>query len=235
MMSYILADNWNGITSSSTTYEFSGSNPVTSSGNLICCGGSGDLTGDNVYFSNAAYLFGYLDVKFTVPYNTTQKGRVSSEMQQAHTVRFVFADNILSGYKRGDLLYKDSDVTFKWVDSSTGDLSTTRPSSPVTMDTMVVNYTSPFSEITSGIPVIYTDVLDNSSGKITTSEDALKSTGKTYSFDFNADYFLVFMLKSDELEIMSSKKEMLQRIHLSGLPHSKFTFGTAGASTLTIK
>lgn len=234
MQSYLLGDSWNDIKGTSTTYDFDASAPTVSSGNLACCGGSGDLTGDNVYFSNAAYLFAYLDASFKVPYSALQKTRVTPEMLAAHTVRFVFADDVVSGYKRGDLLYKDTDSTFKWVDDS-GNLSATRPSSPITLDTKVVSYTSPFEGLTSPIPVIYTDINDGVNGKVTTSEDALKATGKTYTFDFNTSSLIVFMLKSDELEIMGTKKDLLQRIHLSGLPHTKFTFGTAGSSSLTIQ
>ena len=235
MQSYLLADNWNGITASSTTYEFDAKNPIKSSGNLICCGGSGDLSSQNTYFSNGSFLFAFLDLTFKVPYSTTQKTRVSAEMSGSHTVRFVMVDGILTSYKRGDLLYKDGDGIFKWIDSSSGVMSATRPTSPVTMNSSVVNYTSPFDGLTSPIPIIYTEINEIAGSKITTSEESLKQSGKVYSFDFNAGSLVVFMLKSDELELISSKKELLSRIHLSGLPHSSFTFGTSGTSTLTIE
>jgi hypothetical protein len=200
---------------------------------LGCCGGTGDLTSENSYFSDANFLFGYIDASFKIPYVNTNQ--VNSEMLATHTVRFVLADKTSTGYKRGDLLLQDTDDTFKWM-TADGTLSATRPASPITMDTQVVNYTNPFEKGNTEIPVIGSQILSPEGGdnKVTTSEGELKEAGNTYRFDFDASSLIVFMLAPTELTIIQTKAEMLKRIHLQGLPHSKFTFGASAVSTLTV-
>lgn len=233
MQSYLLTDNFSDVTGDSTAYDFDFRNPVTTSGALGCCGGTGDLTNENSYFSDANFLFGHMDVSFKIPYVNTNQ--VNTEMLATHTVRFVLADKTSTGYKRGDLLLQDSDDAFKWM-SADGTLSATRPASPITMDAQVVNYTNPFEKGNTEIPVVSAQIQSPEGGdnKVTTSEDKLKDTGNTYSFDFDASTLVVFMLAPSELTIIQSKAEMLKRIHLQGLPHSKFTFGASAVSTLTV-
>jgi hypothetical protein len=233
MQSYLLTDNFSDVTGDSTAYDFDFRNPVTTSGALGCCGGTGDLSSENAYFSDANFLFGYIDASFKIPYVNTNQ--VNSEMLATHTVRFVLADKTSTGYKRGDLLLQDSDDTFKWM-TSDGTLSATRPASPITMDTQVVNYTNPFDKGNTEIPVIASQILSPEGGdnKVTTSEDELKETGNTYRFDFDASSLIVFMLAPSELTLIQTKADMLKRIHLQGLPHSKFTFGASAVSTLTV-
>lgn len=235
MLAYLMGEEWASLDGASTSYSFDFESPVKSSGKLKCCGGTGDLSGEESYFSNGAFLFGYVDATFKIPYSTSQLLQVPAAMKESHSVRFVMADGILPNYRRGDLLYKDTDETFKWVDSSSGALSASRPTSPVTMDTKVVNYTQPFEGFSSPIPIIYTEISE-ADGKVLTSQDKLKAEGKTYSFDYDATYALVFMLAPNELTIIQSVKEMLARIHMQGLPHTKFEgFGAAAVSKLTIQ
>ncbi len=233
MQSYLLTDNFSDVTGDSTAYDFDFRNPVTTKGALGCCGGTGDLNSGNTYFSDANFLFGYIDASFKIPYVSTSS--VNANMLATHTVRFVLADKTSTGYKRGDLLIQDTDETFKWM-TADGTLSATRPASPITMDSKVVDYTNPFEKGNTEIPVIGAQIQSPEGGdnKVTTDEAALKETGNTYSFDFDASSLIVFMLAPSELTIIQTKAEMLKRIHLQGLPHSKFTFGASAVSTLTV-
>lgn len=233
LQGYLLNDTWSDIDASTPSFAFDAASPSPTTGTLSCCGGQGDLTGGNVYFSNVSFVFGYLDATFKVPYSTAQQSTVSATMNAAHTVRFVLTDEALAGYKRGDLLYKDTDGTFKWCDSS-GTLTQTRPSSPITMNSKVVNWTNPFEGGAEDIPVIYTAVNDQDGGKVTTSEDALKDPGKTYQFDFDTTYFVAIMKGRGDLSTLQTVKDLLGAMHLQGLPHTDFTFGTSGTSTLKI-
>lgn len=237
MLAYLLNDVWSKIKSSSKTYDFDFANPIKSSGKLICCGGEGDLSDENTYFSNGAFLFAYLDATFEIPYTDSQLDQVPEEMKGEHTVRFVFATGAKDDYKLGDLLYKDEDGEFKWIDKDSGELSLTRPSSPVTMDKKVINYSSEDKAFESGIPTIYTELAEPSGGGVNqTSESKLKKSNLTYTFDFDPTYTIVIMLAQDEMTIIQDKKELFSRLHIQGLPHSKFDgFAAAGVSKLTIE
>jgi hypothetical protein len=231
MQTYFHSDAFSSITGASEAFDFDAKAPVTHSGEIKCCGGTGDLTGENVYFSDVTYLFGYLDATFKIPYSTEQQGTVSAAMKGDHTVRFVMADNIVSSYKRGDLLYKDSDGTFKWMDQS-GNLSATRPASPITMDTNVVNYTSPFPELANvAVPIFYSGL----SEKVLTSEEKLKETGKTYAFSFDSSSLVVITKGKDMLSLMQTVKDLMSALHLQGMPHTSLTLGQAGTSVLTVQ
>jgi len=114
----------------------------------------------------------------------------------------------------------------------------------MTMDAQSVNFVQPFPELQAEFPVIYTEILDQPAtasspgGKNVTSEEALKTAGKTYTFDFDSRYSVMFMLSQQEMTIIQTRKELLARIHLMGMPHSKFgdgRSGTSGSSTLTVQ
>lgn len=221
-------DSWSDITGTSTAYDFDLTTPVTNTGDLMCCNGTGDLSSDNTYIEAVTFLLGYVDVTFTLasPVNGTAAG--------THTVRFVLADDVITDGVRGDLLYSDSG-TFKWVDSSTGSMSTTRPTSPVTMDSDVTGWENPWGKVGStDIPVIYAGV-DDSDGKVTTSESNLKGKD-TYSFNFPAADLVIFpmILKDQDEGLIDSVKTMLQKIHLQGLPHHQQDLPRAGDTGITI-
>ena len=231
MQTYFHSDAFSSVTGASEAFDFDAAAPVTHTGDIKCCGGTGNLTGENVYFSDVTYLFGYLDATFQIPYSTTQQSTVSDAMKGNHTVRFVMADNILSSYKRGDLLYKDSDGTFKWMDQS-GNLSATRPASPITMDTNVVNYTSPFPELVNvSVPIFYSGL----SEKVLTSEEKLKETGKTYAFSFDSSSLIIVTKGKDQLSLLQTPKDLMSALHLQGMPHTSLTLGQAGTSVLTVQ
>ena len=110
---------------------------------------------------------------------------------------------------------------------SNGELSVTRPSSALTMNAKVVNWTSPFGDGKGNteIPVIYSGLTEPSNGKQTTSEDELKKAA-TYTFDFNASGLVIFpdLLHADGSWV-GDRKTMLQKIHLRGLE-----FGSRGVA-----
>lgn len=234
MLSYLLGDEWSSITGTSETFDFDAANPITVSGSFKCCGGEGDLTGENVYFSDVAYLFGYLDATFEIPFSAAQQATVSPAMIAPHTVRYVFADDVLTGYVRGDLLYKDVDGSFKWMDQE-GALSSTRPSAPITMDDQVVSGAPSFSDAKTPVPPISTSLQTaTGEGVIQTSEDELKTEGRTYSFDFDTTYAVALMVGQSDLSLLQTTKDLMERLHFQGLPSSEFTFGSSGTSTLSV-
>ncbi len=231
MMVYFGQDSWSGITSSSTSYNFNFNSPISNSGDLVCCTGQGDLANGESYFSDAVYMFGYIDATFTIPSSAGANG----DAVGTHTVRFVLADGAVSEAKRGDLMYSDAG-TFKWMDAE-GVLTTTRPASPIAQDAGVVNWTNPFGDKgNQSIPVINAALEDAAAGGVNVvTEDELKIVGRNYSFDFQADGFISFptLLKTD-IGMLDSKKKLLSSIHIQGLPHSKYNMGSAATSTLVI-
>jgi hypothetical protein len=245
MVAYFGQDSWSSITGTSVAYPFDASTPVTNSGTLTCCNGTGDFSSSNTYIESVMYLFAYLDATFTVANvgsNTT--------MNQAFTIRFVFADGAITSGIRGDILIKDTnlpagqggsnDGEFKWVSTASGALSTTRPSDPVTMNSSVTNYTNPFGANAGNqtIPVIYAGVTPASgSGLLTFTEAELRTVGRIYSFKFDPTNFVMFpALLTTDINSIYSVKTLMQNVHLGGLPHSLQSqgVGNPASTTLTI-
>jgi len=112
MQSYLLSDSFSSITVTGPSYDFNAANPVTSTGALTCCGGEGDLAGENTYFSNVAYVFGYLDATIAVPFTDAQLNQVPQEVKGNHTVRFVLFENAVFWRKarRSDVPGRRRDV-----------------------------------------------------------------------------------------------------------------------------
>lgn len=237
MSAYFGKQVWSDITGTSESLEFNSSTPLVNTGNLYCCAGSGDLSSTNSYVSDVMYLFGYLDATFTVSGVTG-----NTSMNREFTVRFVLADGAVEGGKRGDVLLKDpADSQFKWLDSKiTADtLTTSRPDAPVVMNTSVTNWTNPFGSDKGNqtIPVIYAGVQSaTGSGNITVSESDLATNGKTYTFAFDPTNFIMFptLLQSD-LNMLSSYKDLLSKIHLGGLPHSAQAMGVGNPASTVLR
>ncbi len=236
MNAYFGQDQWSDITGTSPTFDFSFKSPITQAGDLICCTSEGDLSGDNTYFSDAIYLFGYIDATFTIAADSGAHG----DAVGTHTVRFVLADDSISGGKRGDLLIKDAEE-FKWMDAA-GALSTSRPADAITMNEDVVAFPDPYGDGkgTIAIPIIRTSVNAPASGEVfQVSEEELKIADRTYSFDFNASGFVWFpTLLQNDIGMLESRKALLSKIHMQGLPHSQYgdggAYGASGDTTLTI-
>lgn len=240
MVAYFGQDAWSGITGTSDSFAFDSATPVTNSGNLTCCGGTGDLASSNTYVEDAIYLFGYLDATFTLSGITS-----NTNMNREFTVRFVLADGAVTDGKRGDLLMKDADTTFKWMDTSVsaggdvgaGTLTATRPTSPVTMNSSITSYTNPFGadKGNQSIPVIYAPLVPESGdGVFTISDTQLKTAGRTYTYAFDPANFVMFpQILTADLNTLSTYTAMLQKIHLGGLPHSAQSNGVGNpASTV---
>jgi len=241
MVAYFGQGTWSDITGTSPSYSFDVATPVSNSGNLTCCNGTGDLdTGNSAYVSDSIYLFGYLDATFTISGVTS-----NTNMNRAFTVRYVFADGAITNGIRGDLLLKDPSggATFYWIDTAAsaggdvgaGTLSATRPTTPVTMNTSVVNYTNPFgtSQGNQTIPVIYAGVIPASgSGNHVVTKTELEATGKTYIYQFDPTKVVMFpTLQTADINTLSTYTAMLQRIHFAGLPHSQQTQGVGSPSS----
>jgi hypothetical protein len=241
MVAYFGQEVWSTIVGTSSSYSFDSSVPTTNSGTLNCCGGTGDLTSENTYIESVIYLFAYLDATFTVSGVTS-----NTLMNREFTVRFVFADDAITGGKRGDVLMKDpADSTFKWIDTATssggnvgnGTLTTTRPTAPVTMNASVKNWVNPFGSDkgNQSIPVIYAPVTPSSgAGVFQVNETQLKTVGRTYNYGFDPSNFIMFpaLLKAD-INSLYSYVQLLSHIHLGGLPHSGQSMGVGNpASTV---
>ena len=232
MMAYFGQDSWSTITGTSTAYDFDAASPITNTGTLTCCTSTGDLSGSSSYVESVANLFSYLDVTFAV---TGVTGNIS--MNATYTLRFVMADGAITDGVRGDVLIFDSGA-FKWMDNGTSALSTTRPSVPVTMNSSIVNYTNPFgSSGNQTIPVIYANVIPASgSGVFSIDESTLRATTNTYSYGFNMTNFIMFpSMQHADLNMISSLKELMSRVHLGGLPHSQQSRGVGSPADTKLK
>ena len=241
MVAYFGQESWSSIKGTSSTYSFDSSAPTINSGTLTCCGGTGDLTSENTYIESVIYLFAYLDATFTVSGVTG-----NTSMNREFTVRFVFADDAITGGKRGDVLLKDpADSAFKWIDTATsaggnvgsGTLTSTRPSTPVTMNTSVKNWTNPFGSDkgNQSIPVLSAPIVTASGiGVFQVNETQLKTVGRTYNYSFDPSNFIVFpALQKTDINSIYSYVQLLSNIHLGGLPHSGQPLGVGNpASTV---
>jgi hypothetical protein len=228
MMAYFGQESWSGISGTSTSYAFDLATPILNTGNLVCCTNTGALNNGSSYIESIAYLFGYLDVTFTLSGIT---GNVS--MNGTYTLRFVLADGAITDGVRGDVLIFDSG-NFKWMNSDSSTLTTTRPANPVVMNTGVTNWTNPFGtdKGNQNIPVIYANVIPSSgSGLMLISDTELQVANKTYSFGFNPKNFVVFptlINDGNDINMIYSEKELMRLIHLGGLPHSQQAMGIGG-------
>jgi hypothetical protein len=248
MVAYFGQDAWSGITGESEAFEFDAANPIENSGNLTCCNGQGDLsTPNNSYISDVNYLFGYLDATFAVSGVTG-----NTAMNTTYTLRFVMATGAVTGGVRGDVLMRvdgggaSCPVTntgctgsFKWMDSTNENFSTTRPASPVVMNASVVDWVNPFGtdQGNQEIPVLGVPVFPESGeGVLVITETELKATGSTYGFQFDPNSFVMFptVLQAD-INSISSKKALMEKVHLAGLPHSAQSMGVGNpASTVLV-
>ncbi len=237
MSAYFGKEAWSEIKGTSEAMDFSSASPLVNSGNLFCCAGSGDLESSNTYISDVMYLFGYLDATFTVSGVTG-----NTSMNREFVVRFVLADGAIPDGKRGDLLLKDTtDGVFKWMDStiSADTLFVSRPPAPVVMNTAVTNWSNPFGTDKGNqtIPVIYAGVLPASgSGNLAIKEADLAAGGKTYTFGFDPSNFVMFpTMQLTDLNMLSSFKELLSKIHLGGLPHSAQSMGVGSPASTVLR
>ena len=210
----------------STLYDFNFLTPVETSGTLICCNGSSSFESEG-YFQTAKFLTAHLDVtiSFAAPNNTKLNG--------TYTYRFVLADSKLLGYKRGDILIEDkTDSAFKWANPD-GTLTATRPTAPATQDSSVVNWTNPFGKGNLAIPTL--EVEFSEGDKMTITKDELEKNNLAFSFDLNPKNIVVINLDNAALNSLNTQYDLMSRLHLRGLPHSKMMLPTASfTSKLTL-
>lgn len=241
MSGYFGRSEWSSITGTSLTYDFDLASPLTNSGTFTCCNGTGDLASENSsYIEDVSFLLGYVDVTFTYA------GSANTLMNVSHKVRFIFADDVIAGAKRGDLLYFLSTAnggsdTFEYF-SADGNHSSTRPTSPITQDSAVTAWTNPWGSVgNQTIPVMYSGAVlpTSDSEKITVTQTQLASANRTYSFKFPSEDLVIFPTllggtDGDDRGLVFSIVTLLQKIHLQGLPHSTATLGRASDTVLTI-
>jgi len=245
MSAYFGAEEWASITGASEKYDFDAASPVTNTGNLTCCNGTGDLSSENTYISEVTYLFGYIDATFAVAGVTGNES-----MNATYTLRFVMADGAIDTALRGDVLMRvdgsggscpvsNSGCTgvFKWMNSTNEAFSETRPASPVVMNTSVVNYDAPFDEGQQNIPVFGVPVLPASGeGVLQVTEAELRAAGNTYDFQFDPEGFVMFpTVLTADISLISSKKELMSRVHLAGLPHSAQSMGVGNPASTVLE
>lgn len=99
------------------------SDPLTVSREMMV-GTMGYPSDEEAYITRVELLFAWVDLTFTLD---------SGPMAGDHVVRVAYADVVDLGYHKGDVLYKDTDGAFKWLDTAAvpSSLSTTRPESTV--------------------------------------------------------------------------------------------------------
>lgn len=243
MTAYFGQSTWSDLTGKSESYSFNAAVPISNSGTLTCCNGTGDLTSENTYIESAIYLFGYLDATFTVSGVTS-----NTSMNREFTVRFVLADDAVTSAKRGDVLLKDpADGIFKYIDTAVsaggmvgaGTLVEARPSSPVVMNTSVTNWTNPFGtdKGNQSIPVIYAPIITKKEGEVfQVKKTELETNGRTYTYGFDPTNFVMFpdFLTSD-INSLYSYTQMLSKISLGGLPHSTQSMGIGNPAGTLLK
>ena len=233
---YFEKDNWSDIMGNTETMAFDAASPLTYSGPVICCSGEGDLsTPDNSYFSDVAYMFGYLDVTFEIPQALVgSNGPQNNDAVGEHSVRIILADDVITSAKRGDLMIKD-EGRYLWMNANTGELTDSRPSSPVTMNEKVVNWTNPFgSDGNQEIPTLWAGLETPSDGPQTVTEDEIKLE-RTYEFAFNAKGLVIFpdLLHADGM-MLTDRKTMFSKFHVQGLPYGNRGEFSLPKTTLSI-
>ncbi len=219
LSAYFGQDEWASITGSSPAYSFNITSPITNAGDLFCCNGTGDLANGTSYISDVTFLLKYVDVTFEFT------GSGSGAVDKAHKLRFVFADLAADdadapNARRGDILYFHSGA-FKWVDAGGSFHSSSRPTDAINQDDAVTNWSNPWGDVgQQSIPTVGSAVKAEGGGVMVTSETELKEASRTYSFKFPADDLIVFpdRLHAD-VGMINSLTEMLEHVHLAGLPH----------------
>ena len=211
--------------SGSPEYDFNFLAPVETTGTLICCNGESSFESEG-YFQTAKFLTTQLDVTilFAAPNNTKLNG--------SYTYRFVLADNTKLGYKRGDILIEDTtDSTYKWAKSD-GTLLPTRPDAPAVQDTAVVNWTNPFGKGNLSIPTLEAEFSEGD--KVTVTKNDLEKNNLAFSFDLNAKNIVVINMENSMLNSLNTQYDLMSKLHLRGLPHSKMRLPAAFTSKLTL-
>lgn len=246
LSAYFGKSAWSSITGTSETYDFVLGDDISHTGDLTCCNGTGDLSKpDSSYIESVSYLLGYVDATFRYT------GSMNPDMNDNfHHVRFILADDVIAGAKRGDLMYYkilpdgSGTPTFEYYNAD-GTHSTIRPTDPITMNSAVVDYVNPFGTVgNQTIPVIYSGVVTATSDteKITVTQTQLETVGRTYSFKFPSKDFIIFASllggqddpTGNDLKLVYDVVTLLQRVHLQGLPHSVAILGGASDSVLDI-
>jgi hypothetical protein len=99
---------------------FNLANRLTLDSDFRCCG---ETYPDDSYAYSGWFeiMFAYVDVTFSV---------AAGNLEGPHTVRTSFCDVGDLGTRKGDLQYKTPEG-FRWVDSATGELRSSRPSKPL--------------------------------------------------------------------------------------------------------
>ncbi|MFH1728504.1 MAG: hypothetical protein ABIA04_08800 [Pseudomonadota bacterium] len=190
---------------STTFYDFDFSDQLKSdSDGITCCGGSAYPADDDAYVSRIEITFGYLDATFEIS---------TGDISGAHTVRFVYGDVDALGYKKGDVLYKDSAGSFNWCDSSVCTHST-RPSSPV-QNADILAYSGTPDGMGSQVIPSFSASVTNTNLQMTQTEVLANSWD--FTIDFNMTNGLSFdQDPSNYLTVI----EMLNGINLVAEPGS---------------
>jgi hypothetical protein len=209
----------------STEYGFDLKNPTANAGSLICCNGNSSFE-DEGYFQTAKFLLTFVDftISFKAPNNTKLNGD--------HTYRFVLANNKTLGYSRGDILLKDPvDGIFKWI-LNDGSLSVSKTSTVAMQDSAVVNWANTSGKGNTEIPVLESAFLGES--KVVVSRKDLEENQLTFQFDLDATNMVILNRESGALDVFSTQFELASKLHLRGLPHSKFTFSPIAFGTRSL-
>ncbi len=210
----------NSITSNALN-SFDLGSPTAISGTPECCG---DITFDSSsHFKDLIWNIGWIDAKFTDSSFGISGGGST-------TLRFVYFTDSVTGYQKGDILIKDGN-DFKWCPTTAtaiGDCSTTRPGSPITQNSGIVNYTPE-----SGSPVLpylSAEIYESATGDGVVTTSASELTGSV-SFTVDFDHENVFAVETPNktfTNIFDVMDELYIR-SLSATPTGVSTTGGLGA------
>lgn len=143
------------------------------------------------------------------------------------TLRLVYQDDAALGYKRGDVLLRDSDGAFRWCQAnatSAADCSLTRPTDPVLQDADIVDFVPDPGDggSQSTLPYITAEVFPDATGNgiIDVGVDAAGFADVAWNFAVDFDTtgaFAVMQSSPGDSPHMANVADLMGRVFLRGL------------------
>ncbi len=162
---------------------------------------------DSSHFSDLIWTVGWIDAKFAA--NTF-------DAVGEATLRFVYFTDTATGYQKGDVLIKDGS-SFKWCPTGTTLISqcqTTRPSSPITQNSGIVNHTPASGD--PELPYLAAEISANAGGTEEVTVSASQLSG-TVNFTADFDHANAFAIEDTTPGPFSNIFEVMPLLYIRGL------------------